>query len=100
MYTLNHSDQLCELSTNDLNFLVNDGKIENELEDNAHASGQSTVRDLDNILDKFDADPRILLENPNQLLNCKYYKYYIDNYYAIVGLNSRGLFLQKQVANF
>lgn len=71
MYTLNHSDQLCELSTNDLNFLVNDGKIESESEDNATASGQSTVRDLDNILDKFDADPQILLDNPNQLLNCK-----------------------------
>lgn len=69
MYTVNHSDQLCELSTNDLNFLVNDTKIETE--ESGNGSGESTVRDLDKILDKFHADPQILLDNPNQLLNCK-----------------------------
>lgn len=70
MYTVhNHSDQLCELSTNDLNFLVNDNKIEQE--DSGNGICESTVGDLDNILDKFEADPQILLDNPNQLLNCK-----------------------------
>lgn len=68
MYTVNNSEQLRELSSNDLNFLENDDPIiESE-----NGNSNSTVRDLDNILDKFEADTQILLDNPNQLLNCKY----------------------------
>lgn len=68
MYPVNNSEQLRELSCNDLSFLENDQtSVEVETE-----NSNSTVRDLDNILDKFEADAQILLDNPNQLLNCKY----------------------------
>lgn len=66
MYTVNNSEQLRELSSNDLNFLANDPS------EDVNQNSNSTVRDLDNILDKFEADTQLLLENPNQLLNCKY----------------------------
>lgn len=69
MYTVNNSEQLRELSSNDLNFLDNDPVAEGE---NGNSSN-TTVRDLDNILDKFEADTQLLLDNPNQLLNCKYF---------------------------
>lgn len=79
MYQVNNSEQLRELSSNDLNFLettepVTGEDSESELID---AGGNvqlanSTVRDLENILDKFKADTQLLLDNPNQLLNCKY----------------------------
>lgn len=68
------ASELCELSSTDLNFLSTDDSL-NSSNDLGQASSEvasSTVRDLDNILSKFEADPRILLENPNQLLNCKY----------------------------
>lgn len=68
-HQVNNSEQLRELSSNDLNFLENvDSIVEVEGQEN---SDNSTVRDLDNILDKFEADTQLLLENPNQLLNCK-----------------------------
>lgn len=70
MYTVNSSEQLRELSCNDLSFLEND-QASAEAENGA-VEANSTVRDLDNILDKFEADTQILLDNPNQLLNCKY----------------------------
>lgn len=70
MYTVNNGEQLRELSCNDLSFLENDPtSVET---DNNGTISNSTVRDLDNILDKFEADTQILLDNPNQLLNCKY----------------------------
>lgn len=75
MYTVNNSEQLRELSSNDLNFLEQDDEqVEIEAQ-NGGAGGirspNSTVRDLENILDKFEADTQLLLDNPNQLLNCK-----------------------------
>lgn len=70
MYTVNNSEQLRELSCNDLSFLENDQA--NIGAENGNVGANSTVRDLDNILDKFQADAQILLDNPNQLLNCKY----------------------------
>lgn len=69
MYTVNNSEQLRELSCNDLSFLENDQT--NIGTENGNIGTNSTVRDLDNILDKFEADAQILLDNPNQLLNCK-----------------------------
>lgn len=69
MYTVNNSEQLRELSCNDLSFLENDQT--NVGGENGNVGANSTVRDLDNILDKFEADAQILLDNPNQLLNCK-----------------------------
>lgn len=73
--------ELCELSSNDLNFLSEGHDSDDLLASNGHSDSDSdggcassTVRDLDNILSKFEADPKILLENPNQLLNCKYSK--------------------------
>ena len=70
MYTVNNSEQLRELSCNDLSFLENDSANVEQAE-NGNTTN-STVRDLDNILDKFEADTQLLLDNPNQLLNCKY----------------------------
>lgn len=71
MYSANNSEQLRELSSNDLNFLENETEI-TESEEEENGNSNSAVRDLDNILDKFEADTQILLDNPNQLLNCKY----------------------------
>lgn len=71
-------DQLRELSSNDLNFLETSASILDEDEEQNGLAGldgrraNSTVRDLENILDKFEADTQLLLDNPNQLLNCKY----------------------------
>jgi len=70
MYTVNNSEQLRELSSNDLNFLENED--EDQVLEAEVGNSNSTVSDLDNILDKFEADTQILLDNPNQLLNCKY----------------------------
>ena len=77
MYQVNSNEQLRELSGNDLNFLETSGTIlddeEHELDDSGDGTRRnSTVRDLENILDKFEADTQLLLDNPNQLLNCKY----------------------------
>lgn len=133
MYTVNNSEQLRELSSNDLNFLDEgddsnqDHQDHNSSQEHQHqqhhhqhllhrgvqheldslcgpasidgnnlATGSdklnqgnhlhhsskggldallvanSTVSDLDNILDKFEADTQLLLSNPSQLLNCKY----------------------------
>lgn len=71
MYLVNNSEQLRELSSNDLNFLE-DNPIEIEPASGEDGNSNSTVRDLENILDKFEADAQLLLDNPNQLLNCKY----------------------------
>lgn len=71
MYTVNNSEQLRELSSNDLNFLENHEPVSGETENGRESN--STVRDLDNILDRFQADAQLLLENPNELLNCKYH---------------------------
>ena len=75
MYQVNNSEQLRELSSNDLNFLeteepqnASDGNGGDESNGNG---SDSTVRDLEQILDKFEADTQLLLDNPNQLLNCK-----------------------------
>lgn len=91
MYTVNNSEQLRELSCNDLSFLDNDplshgddDDEEDELETderdengrslggNRRVCSNSTVKDLEKILDKFEADTQILLDDPSQLLNCKY----------------------------
>lgn len=90
MYTVNNSEQLRELSSNDLNFLDNDDDEDSDdnqtvIEANGNDTdlvgklGNSTVRDLDNILDKFEADTQLLLNDPNQLLNCKYTNYFFFN---------------------
>lgn len=76
MYQVNNSEQLRELSSNDLNFLETEApqsaRGENGLDGEIGAqSDNSTVRDLDQILNKFEADTQLLLDNPNQLLNCK-----------------------------
>lgn len=77
----NTGDQLRELSSNDLNFLETSASILDEEEEegqdalvgaSSHRGANSTMRDLENILDKFEADTQLLLDNPNQLLNCKY----------------------------
>lgn len=65
------SEQLRELSSNDLNFLETDSEPASEGAANGAETPNSTVCDLDNILDKFEADTQLLLDNPNQLLNCK-----------------------------
>lgn len=69
-------EQLRELSTNDLNFLETTDSNELEGNDGFNEDGahlhNCTVKDLENILDKFEADTQLLLDNPNQLLNCKY----------------------------
>lgn len=74
----NTGDQLRELSSNDLNFLETSASIldeedeeQDELVGSVGRRANSTVRDLENILDKFEADTQLLLDNPNQLLNCK-----------------------------
>jgi hypothetical protein len=78
MYQVNNSEQLRELSSNDLNFLETTEPTNEDEESGLVGAGggpgqlaNSTVRDLDNILDKFEADTQLLLDNPNQLLNCK-----------------------------
>ena len=48
-----------------------DEEEEEDDDDDETGSSNSTVRDLENILDKFEADEQLLLDNPNELLNCK-----------------------------
>lgn len=70
-------EQLRELSTNDLKQLLettDSSEVEGadgSNQDGAHLHN-CTVKDLENILDKFEADAQLLLDNPDQLLNCKY----------------------------
>lgn len=73
MYNENKSEQLRELSIKDLNFLdeENEDEPRDGSENEEEEASNSTVRDLDKILDKFEADTQVLLDNPNQLLNCK-----------------------------
>lgn len=73
MNPVNSSEQLRELSSIDLNFLENNPiEVEPSPGEDQDGDSNSTVRDLENILDKFEADTQLLLDNPNQLLNCKY----------------------------
>lgn len=63
--------QLRELSSNDLNFLENDTNDTSEQNENGNLAN-NCVGDLDTILNKLhDSDNQLLLDNPNQLLNCK-----------------------------
>lgn len=79
MYQGSGGEQLRELSSNDLNFLETSEQVGEGLEGaepgrdglRGGPSANSTVCDLENILDKFEADTQLLLDNPNQLLNCK-----------------------------
>lgn len=73
MNPVNSSEQLRELSSNDLNFLENNPiEIEPSPDEDQDGDSNNTVRDLENILNKFEADTQLLLDNPDQLLNCKY----------------------------
>lgn len=87
MYTVNNSEQLRELSTNDLNFLdTSEDGDESEAAaieglkkgDGPLGCGNSAVRELDNILEQFEAEAQLLLSDPGRLLNCKYHLPVVD----------------------